>query len=111
MRCPYCQFDSTRVVDSRLQEPGDAVRRRRECAGCGARFTTFERAEGVALAIRKRDDRVEPYDRQKLLGGLLRAVTKRPVTVAELEAATDSIDLQVRSDGGEADSERVGELA
>ena len=111
MRCPYCSFDSTRVVDSRLPDPGDAVRRRRECAGCGSRFTTYERAESVSLGVRKRDGSAEPFDRQKLLGGLLRAVTKRPVTVPQLEAAATAIEGHVRLAGGELDSERIGELA
>lgn len=111
MRCPLCSFDSTRVVDSRLSEPGDAVRRRRECAGCGGRFTTYERAEAVSLGVRKRGGTREAYDRQKLLGGLLRAATKRPVTVPELEAVADAIEAQVRRDGGETDAERIGEHA
>jgi transcriptional repressor NrdR len=109
--CPFCGFDSTRVVDSRLTEPGDAVRRRRECAGCGNRFTTYERAENVALVVIKRDGRRENFDRQKLLGGLLRAAAKRPVKVPELEAVVDQIAAEVRRNGGELDSERVGELA
>src|SRR5262245_44116733 len=100
MRCPYCAFDSTRVVDSRLSEPGDGVRRRRECADCGKRFTTWERAEGMCLSVRKRDGLSEPYDRDKLLGGLLRAVTKRPVQVPELEAVADAIESQIRAGGG-----------
>ena len=111
MRCPLCSFDSTRVVDSRLSEPGDSVRRRRECAGCGGRFTTRERTEAVSLGVRKRDGRREAYDRQKLLGGLLRAATKRPVTVPELEAVADAIEGEVRRDGGETDAERIGEHA
>jgi transcriptional repressor NrdR len=111
MRCPLCQFDSTRVVDSRLSEPGDAVRRRRECAGCGGRFTTYERAEAVSLGVRKRDGHREGYDRQKLLGGLLRAATKRPVSVPELEAIADGIEAEMRREGGEAGAERIGELA
>jgi transcriptional repressor NrdR len=111
MRCPYCSFDSTRVVDSRLPDPGDSVRRRRECEGCGTRFTTYERAESVSLGVRKRDGSTEPFDRQKLLGGLVRAVTKRPVTVPQLEAAAAAIEGHVRSAGGELDSERIGELA
>jgi transcriptional repressor NrdR len=111
MHCPHCEFESTRVVDSRLAEPGDAVRRRRECAGCGARFTTYERAESVSLVVVKRDGRREPFDRQKLLGGLLRAAAKRPVQVPELEAIVDSIAAEVRRSGGELDAERIGELA
>ena len=111
MRCPYCSFDSTRVVDSRLTEPGDAVRRRRQCGGCSARFTTYERVEGVALVVRKRDGRREPFDGPKLLRGLLRAAMKRPVQVPDLEALVDSIAADVRRGGGEADAERIGELA
>jgi transcriptional repressor NrdR len=111
VRCPLCGFDSTRVVDSRLTDPGDAIRRRRECAGCGGRFTTYERAEGLVLVVRKREGRSERYDRQKLLGGLLRAATKRPVTVPQLEAVADSIESAARRRGGEADAEWIGELA
>src|SRR5918999_5178731 len=96
VHCPYCGFADTRVVDSRLAEPGDAVRRRRECAGCETRFTTYERCEGITLVVRKRDGRLEPFDRQKLLGGLLRAATKRPLQVPELEALVDSIAAEVR---------------
>jgi transcriptional repressor NrdR len=99
------------VVDSRLSEPGDAVRRRRECTGCGNRFTTYERVEGVALTVVKRDGGREPFDRDKLLGGLLRAATKRPVQVPELEAVADDIAAQVRRGGGEVESELIGEHA
>ena len=98
-------------MDSRLAEPGDSVRRRRECAGCGARFTTYERVEGVSLGVRKRDGRLEAYDRQKLLGGLLRAATKRPVSVPQLESVANGIEAQVRRAGGEMEAERIGELA
>jgi len=111
MRCPLCQFDSTRVVDSRLADPSDAVRRRRECGGCGGRFTTFERAESISLAVRKRGGRSEDFDRQKLLGGLLRAATKRPLQVQQLEAVVNSIEADIRRSGGEANAERIGELA
>ena len=111
MKCPFCEFESTRVADSRLCEPGDAVRRRRECADCGRRFTTYERVEGVALTVRKRDGSAEAFDRDKLLGGLLRAATKRPLKVPELETLADSIAAQVRVEGGEAAAEHVGELA
>jgi transcriptional repressor NrdR len=111
MHCPFCSFDATRVVDSRLAEPGDSVRRRRECARCGARFTTYERVEGMSLGVRKRDGRLEAYDRQKLLGGLLRAATKRPVSVPELEAVAHGIEAQLRRQGGEMEAERIGELA
>ncbi|MBA3300585.1 MAG: transcriptional repressor NrdR [Thermoleophilaceae bacterium] len=111
MRCPYCSQTSTRVVDSRLPEPGDVVRRRRECGSCGSRFTTHERAEAVALTVLKRDGRPEAFDRDKLLGGLLRAATKRPVRIEQLEGVADEIAQEVRRAGGELGAERVGELA
>ena len=111
MRCPFCAHDDSQVKDSRPSEDNTSIRRRRECAGCGARFTTHERAEGVSLGVRKRDGRREAFDRHKLLGGLLRAAAKRPVTVPELEAVADSIESEVRRQGGEAEAERVGELA
>src|SRR2546421_41741 len=84
MRCPYCQFESTRVVDSRLAEPGDSIRRRRECARCEERFTTYERVEGPMLVVSKRDGRREQFDRDKLVRGMLRATNKRPVEISDL---------------------------
>jgi transcriptional repressor NrdR len=100
MRCPYCQFDSTRVVDSRLAEPGDSIRRRRECAHCGERFTTYERAEGPMVVVRKRDGQREQFDRDKLVRGMLRATNKRPVAVSELEELADRIAGEARRRGG-----------
>ena len=99
------------MVDSRLTEPGDAVRRRRECAGCGGRFTTYERAEQAPLRVVKRDGRREAFSREKLLAGLTRAATKRPVSVPELEAIVERIAAEVRRAGGLARSEWIGELA
>ena len=110
MRCPHCSFDSTRVVDSRLTEPGDAVRRRRQCEGCGNRFTTYERAEAPAITVVKRDGRKERFDRQKLLRGLVRAANKRPVSDEQLEALADSIASSIRGTGPEARAEEIGEL-
>jgi transcriptional repressor NrdR len=111
VNCPYCGFDSTRVVDSRLTEPGDAIRRRRECSGCGERFTTYERAEAMPVTVRKRGGRREQFDRQKLLRGLGRAANKRPVSEAELDELADTIAARVRRLGAEVDAEVVGELA
>jgi transcriptional repressor NrdR len=109
MRCPYCQFDSTRVVDSRLAEPGDSIRRRRECAHCGERFTTYERAEGPMVVVRKRDGQREQFDRDKLVRGMLRATNKRPVAVGELEELADRIAGEARRRGGQVDAEWIGE--
>jgi transcriptional repressor NrdR len=111
MNCPFCQFESTRVVDSRLTEPGDAVRRRRECARCGNRFTTYERAEELPITVVKRDGSSERFDRQKLLRGLVRAANKRPVSDEQLDSLADSIAAEVRRGGPRAEAEQIGELA
>jgi transcriptional repressor NrdR len=112
VRCPHCSFDSTRVVDSRLTDPGDSVRRRRECAQCGSRFTTYERVEAPMLIVRKRDGRREQFDRDKLVRGLLRATNKRPVEVSDLESLADSIAGEARRLGQrEVEAEWVGERA
>ena len=113
MRCPFCSFDSTRVVDSRLTDPGDSIRRRRECAGCGNRFTTHERAEEVPVDVIKRDGTTQRFDRRKLLRGLVRAAGGRPVGGEQLEELADSIAMDVRRLGrGEAvTAERIGDLA
>ena len=110
MRCPFCSSDSTRVVDSRLAEPGDAIRRRRECSSCGERFTTYERVEAPPITVVKRDGTKEPFDRQKLLRGLSRAAGGRPVTTEQLEGLADSIAASLRGKGPEADAEEIGEL-
>jgi len=109
--CPFCSFESTRVVDSRLTEPGDSVRRRRECEGCGNRFTTYERVEGPAVSVRKRDGRTERFDAEKLLGGLARAAGKRPVTEAQLEELVESIASAARRAGSVVRAEQIGDLA
>jgi transcriptional repressor NrdR len=112
MHCPNCSSTATKVVDSRLTEPGDAIRRRRECEDCGGRFTTYERAEAAAITVVKRDGKREAFDRQKLLRGLSRAANKRPITDTQLEALADRIAAQLRAAGtGEAEAEYVGELA
>ncbi len=111
MRCAFCSFEATRVLDSRVTDPGDAVRRRRECSACGRRFTTYERAEALPLVVIKRDGREERFDRQKLLRGLSRAANKRPVSEEQLEELADSIAEAARRAGGSADAEQVGELA
>jgi transcriptional repressor NrdR len=111
MRCPFCSSSDTRVVDSRLTEPGDSVRRRRECEGCSERFTTYERVEATPVTVRKRDGRREQFDRQKLLRGLVRAANKRPVSDAQLEELADAIAAGVRRRGPEVDASLVGELS
>ncbi|MFL5894017.1 MAG: transcriptional regulator NrdR [Thermoleophilaceae bacterium] len=111
MQCPYCSSLRSRVLETRATDPGDAIRRRRECDACGQRFTTYERAEGLRLFVVKRDGRREAFDRDKLLRGLQRAAAKRPIEPERLERLVDAIQAAVRSRGGEAEAEWVGELA
>jgi transcriptional repressor NrdR len=111
VHCPFCAADSTRVLDSRLTEPGDAIRRRRECARCEQRFTTYERAEATPVTVLKRSGRREPFDRQKLLRGLVRAANKRPVSEAQLDEVADDIARRVRRAGAEVDASVIGDLA
>lgn len=111
MHCPHCTADGTRVLESRQAADGTAVRRRRECPACSRRFTTFERYERGPLYVRKRDGTREPFDREKLLGGLLRAAHKRPVESGAVESVVDRIASEVEAAGGELDATRIGELA
>ena len=101
MKCPFCGHEEDKVVDSRASREGRAIRRRRECLGCGERFTTYEYVEEIPLMVVKRDGNREPYDRQKLLRGIVTACKKRPVTIEAMEATVNDIekeleDLEVR---------------
>ena len=98
MECPRCE-QSTRVLESRRAEGGAALRRRRECAACGHRFTTFERRERPPLRVRKRDGKSQRFDRAKLRAALLRATHKRQVSPADVEALTACIDWVVENAG------------
>jgi transcriptional repressor NrdR len=112
LRCPRCSTDGTRVIDSRDLESGSTIRRRRECEACSYRFTTYERPEGARLVVIKRDGSRQDFDRTKLLGGLLRALEKRPVTIARAEQAVDDIEAALRARGEpEVTSKEVGRLA
>lgn len=99
MRCPKCGCEESKVVDSRPSEGNDAIRRRRECAKCGFRFTTYERCEELPLVVVKRDGRKETFDRQKLMRGLVTATAKRDVPLATLSSLIDDIESELR-DGG-----------
>ncbi len=111
MRCPFCGNLEDRVVDSRELAEGSQIRRRRECFRCGRRFTTYERLEEVPALVVKRDGRREPFDRSKVLGGLLRACEKRPVALRELEEAADLVEAAVnRKDEREIRSEEIGQI-
>ena len=99
MRCPYCAVEEDKVVDSRLAEDGRVIRRRRECLGCGRRYTTFERAEEVPLLVLKRSGDEEPFDRSKVIEGIRRACKNRPVTQAEVEELADDVEESMRATG------------
>ena len=96
MRCPRCGGADTRVIDSRTQEASNAIKRRRECRSCGYRFTTFERCEDPIEVI-KSDGNKQPFDRNKLLVGLMRATSKRDIDLSQLNALIDDIELELRS--------------
>ena len=110
MRCPFCQHVDDRVIDSRLSKDGDMIRRRRECARCQRRFTTYERVEETLPLVIKKDGRREPFDRNKILAGLQRACEKRPISVTVLEKLADRVEQRLQ-EGGEREvlSREVGE--
>ncbi len=99
MHCPFCTAVDTKVVDSRLVAEGQQVRRRRECISCHERFTSYETAELLMPRLIKSDGSTQPFDEQKLRGGILRALEKRPVGVEELEALINRVKLQIRASG------------
>jgi transcriptional repressor NrdR len=111
MRCPFCGHAEDRVVDSRELGDGSQVRRRRECLSCTKRYTTYERIEEVPALVIKRDGQREPYDRTKVLAGLIRACEKRPVTSRQLEAMADGVEAAInRKDEREIASEEIGQI-
>jgi transcriptional repressor NrdR len=97
MRCSFCGHDETKVVDSRVSESQDAIRRRRECLSCQQRFTTYERREDMPLMVVKRDGTSEPFDHAKLLRGLMVATAKRNVAIEQLEALIDDIESELHN--------------
>ena len=112
MQCPYCDFQDTKVIDSRLSEGKDAIRRRRECLSCEKRFTTYERREPLRLMVIKRDGTREPFDRAKLRAGLAKACAKRPVPEEEIEYMVDEIEAELRERRRhEVTSRRLGDMA
>jgi transcriptional repressor NrdR len=107
--CPSCN-SPTRVLESRHAEGGASVRRRRECSGCGRRFTTYEHREREPLFVRKRSGKRQPFDRTKLRAALLHAAHKRPVSSADVERLVERIESAVNDGGGELAAERIGQL-
>jgi transcriptional repressor NrdR len=112
MRCPQCGARDTRVVDSRDLDESVTIRRRRECAACSNRFTTYERVETARLVVVKRDGTRQEFDRGKLAGGIRKALTRRPVPDAVADQAADEVESELRATGiSEVPSSRVGVLA
>ena len=111
MHCPFCGHPDSKVIDSRASDEMNAIRRRRECLICQKRFTTYERIEETPLMVVKKDGRREPFDRQKVIGGLVKACEKRPVAYAVMERLADSVERELRNRmDQEIKSSAIGEL-
>lgn len=111
MKCPSCQNNNTRVLDSRPVDDGRSIRRRRECEKCAFRFTTFEKVEEIPLIVVKKEGTREEFSRDKILRGLIKACEKRPVALKQLEDITSEVEKELRSQGvSEIKSDAVGEM-
>ena len=110
MKCIYCGCEESRVVDSRSTEDGNAIRRRRECEGCGRRFTTYEKIDSVPLMVVKKDRRREPFDSGKLRQGIMKACEKRPVSVADIDKLTRSIEMKAYASEQEVTSYQICDM-
>ena len=111
MKCPYCGYEESKVIDSRPTDEGEKIRRRRECLKCGKRFTTYEMIDSLPIIVIKKDKTRETFDRSKLLNGLMRACEKRPVSLETLEHIIDEIEAIIQNSlDREVQSEKIGEL-
>jgi len=111
MKCPYCSFEESKVIDSRPTDEGERIRRRRECLSCQKRFTTYEIIESLPIIVIKKDKSREVFNRDKLLNGLLRACEKRPVSLEKLEKMIDEIEVVLQNSlDREVSSDKIGEL-
>jgi transcriptional repressor NrdR len=112
MKCPFCGFEESKVIDSRPTDEGEKIRRRRECMSCAKRFTTYEIIESVPIVVVKKDGKSrEVFDRDKLFNGMMRACEKRPVSVGDIERAIDEIEAEIQNSlDREVTSVRIGEL-
>ena len=111
MKCPFCAYSESKVIDSRPAEEGATIRRRRECLSCKKRFTTYEIIEQMPLVVIKRDGSRQSFDRVKLINGMVRACEKRPVTLAQLEAIADDIEQELQSHlEREVSTAEIGEM-
>ena len=110
MRCPYCGYSESKVIDSRPADEGASIRRRRECLSCSKRFTTYETVESLPMVVVKKDGSRQSFDRRKVLGGMLRACEKRPVPLAELEKIASEIEQDLQNSmEREISTETIGE--
>jgi len=110
MKCPFCQHGENRVIDSRISKDGGAIRRRRECLGCGKRFTTYEVVEDIMPLVVKKDGRREPFERAKIKTGLLKACEKRPISIDEIESLVDRVEHACQeTQGREVAASFIGE--
>ena len=110
MRCPFCAHDNSQVKDSRPSEDGSSIRRRRECSGCGARFTTFERVQLRDLTVFKKDGKREPFDRGKLERAIAQACRKRDIDTGRIEQMASGIQRRLETSGDEVRTEQIGQL-
>ncbi|UQZ83027.1 Transcriptional repressor NrdR [Paenibacillus konkukensis] len=111
MKCPYCDYSGTKVLDSRAANENKSIRRRRECERCAKRFTTFEMVEETPLIVIKKDGSREEFSREKMLRGLIRACEKRPVSVEQLDMIVSEVEKQIRNTASaEVDSREIGEI-
>lgn len=112
MRCPYCGYLESKVLDSRAAEEGSSIRRRRECLRCTRRFTTYEVIEEIPIMVVKKDGRREMFDRSKLMNGVLRACEKRPISLAKVEELVEKVERDIRNNmEREVSTQRIGEMA
>ena len=110
MKCPYCGFAESKVIDSRPTDESNSIRRRRECMKCQKRFTTYEKLEAISLVVVKKDQSRQPYDRGKVLKGIITACEKRPISLAQMEKVADDIESELyQSMTREFDSTLIGE--
>ncbi len=111
MKCPFCSFTESKVIDSRPTDEGERIRRRRECMSCGKRFTTYEVIESVPIIVVKKDKSRQQFSRDKLLGGMLKSCEKRPVPLEVIERAVDEIEAELQNSlDREVTSVHIGEL-
>jgi transcriptional repressor NrdR len=111
MKCPSCSYPETKVIDSRLSSEGASIRRRRECLKCEKRFTTYEYVEEVPLMVVKRDGRRQPFDRKKIISGLVKACEKRPVSIDKMEELTSELERSIQKKyDREVNSKDIGEM-